>query len=84
MPHIILGYRRKRQESKNRRKKLTSRVVLTVGVATRLRDGRKGTEIPFRTVDFLITKRVRTGSGVQTAYTPMGTGGLSRDKTAIT
>jgi hypothetical protein len=58
----------------------TSIIVL----ATRLRDGRKGTEIPFRTVDFLITKHVRTDSGVQPAYTPMGTAGLSRDKTATT
>jgi hypothetical protein len=57
-------------------RKLTPRVVLG--------DGRKRTEIPFRTADFLTTKHVRTGSGVHPAYTPMGTGGLSRDKTAVT
>jgi len=69
-----------------RDKKLKKGGKLTdiVSVVTRLRDGWKETEIASRTVDFLIAKHVRTGSGVHPDYIPMVTGGFSREKTAVT
>ena len=75
VPRNILGY--KGEEIKSRRKTYSRGRTDIVSVATRLRDGWKGTEIPFRTVDFLMAKHVRTGSGVHPDYIPMGTEGFS-------
>jgi hypothetical protein len=75
VPRNILGY--KGEEIKSRQKTYSRGRTDIVSVATRLRDGWKGTEIPFRTVDFLMAKHVRTGSGGPSRLYSHGNRGFS-------